>query len=309
MDSQKVQYVVGRMLAVGGRGELGNGEPYKKEAFMGLRINTNVASIGAQRVLTKQQERMEHAQAALASGSRIVKAADDAAGLAISENIRGQLVGIKAARNNAYNAQSLIQVSEGGLNEINNILIRLRELGVQAASDTVSDVERQFLDQEAQQLIQESDRIAKSTKFGNKALLDGSGEELEYHVGPFADEKTNVIRYDIKADATNRALGISGLSLSDKGGSRDTLDAVDEAVVKLGKMRADFGAVQSRLQTTTSNLDVQYENLSAAKSRISDTDIAFESSEMTSAQILQSASVSVLAQANQNGAAALRLLG
>ncbi len=275
---------------------------------MGLRINTNVASIGAQRVLTKQQERMEHAQAALASGSRIVKAADDAAGLAVSENIRGQLVGIKAARNNAYNAQSLIQVSEGGLNEINNILIRLRELGVQAASDTVSDVEREFLDQEAQQLIAESDRIAKSTKFGNKALLDGTGEELEYHVGPFADEETNVIRYNISADATNRNLGINGLSLSDKGGSRDTLEAVDEALVSIGKMRADFGAVQSRLQMTTSNLDIQYENLSAAKSRISDTDIAYESSEMTSAQILQSASVSVLAQANQNGAAALRLL-
>lgn len=275
---------------------------------MGLRINTNVASIGAQRVLTKQQERMEHAQSALASGSRIVKAADDAAGLAVSENIRGQLVGIKAARNNAYNAQSLIQVSEGGLNEINNILIRLRELGVQAASDTVSDVEREFLDQEAQQLIQESERIAKSTKFGNKALLDGSGDELEYHVGPFADEETNVIRYNITADATNSSLGISGLSLADKGGSRDTLEAVDDAVVKIGKMRADFGAVQSRLQTTTSNLDIQYENLSAAKSRISDTDIAYEASEMTSANILQQASVSVLAQANQNGAAALRLL-
>jgi len=279
-----------------------------KEANMGLRINTNVASIGAQRVLTKQQARMEHAQSALASGSRIVKASDDAAGLAVSENIRGQLVGIKAARNNAYNAQSLIQVSEGGLNEINNILIRLRELGVQAASDTVSDVEREFLDQEAQQLISESDRIAKSTKFGNKALLDGTGEELEYHVGPFADEETNVIKYNISADATTGTLGIDGLALSDKGGARDTLEAVDEALVGIGKMRADFGAVQSRLQMTTSNLDIQYENLSAAKSRISDTDIAYESAEMTSANILQQASISVLAQANQNGAAALRLL-
>lgn len=125
---------------------------------MGLRIHTNVASISAQRQLTKQQSRLEHSQQALASGSRIVHASDDAAGLAISENIRGQLQGIRMARNNAYNAGSLIQVSEGGLNEINNILIRLRELGVQAASDTVSDVERGFLNQEAQQLIDESDR-------------------------------------------------------------------------------------------------------------------------------------------------------
>lgn len=275
---------------------------------MGLRINTNVASIAAQRVLNKQQSRMEHAQQALASGTRIVHAADDAAGLAISENIRGQVAGIKMARNNAYNAQSLIQVSEGGLNEISNIMIRLRELGVQAASDTVSDVERSFLDQEAQQLVAESDRIAKSTKFGNKALLDGSGEELEYHVGPFADEETNVIKYKVSADARNSTLGIDGISLADKGGARSTLEAVDEALVKMGQMRADFGAVQSRLQATTSNLDNQYENLSAAKSRISDADVAYETAEMTSANILQQASVGVLAAANQNGAAALKLI-
>lgn len=274
---------------------------------MGLRISTNVASIGAQRVLSKQQQRMEHAQSALASGSRIVKAADDAAGLAIGENVRGQMVGIKMARNNAYNAQSLIQVSEGGLNEINNILIRLRELGVQAASDTVSDTERDFLNMEAQQLTMEADRIAKTTRFGNKTLLDGSGEELEYHVGPFADED-NVISYQMNADATASTIGISGVSVADKGSARDTLQSVDEAIVKLSKMRADFGAVQSRLQMTTSNLDIQYENIAAARSRIMDADVAYESSEMTSAQILQNASVSVLAQSNQNGAAALKLL-
>ncbi len=275
---------------------------------MGLRINTNVASIGAQRVLSKQQARMEHAQLAMSSGSRIVKAADDAAGLAISENIRGQLSGIKMARSNSYNAQSLIQVSEGGLNEISNIMIRLRELGVQAASDTVSDVERSFLDQEAQQLVQESDRIARSTKFGNKALLDGTGEEMEYHVGPFSDEKENVIKYKVKADATTGTLGIDSVSLADKSGARSTLEAVDKGLVQVGQMRADFGAVQSRLQSTTSNLDVQYENLSAAKSRISDADIAYESAEMTSANILQQASVGVLAQANSNGASALKLI-
>jgi flagellin len=278
------------------------------EAFMGLRINTNQASIAAQRVLTKQQNRMEHAQEALASGSRIVHAGDDAAGLAISENIRGQVAGIKMARNNAYNAQSLVQVSEGGLNEINNILIRLRELGVQAASDTVSDTERSFLDNEAQQLVEESQRIAKSTKFGHKNLLDGSGEELEFHVGPFADVSENVIKYKVSADATTSNLGIDGVSLADKGGARDTLTSVDDAIVKIGQMRADFGAVQSRLNITTSNLDIQNENLSAAKSRISDADVAYEAAEMTSAQILQQASVGVLAHANQNGAAALRLL-
>jgi flagellin len=275
---------------------------------MGLRINTNIASIAAQRVLNKQSDRMAHAQAALSSGTRIVKAADDAAGLAISENIKGQLSGIKMARSNAYNAQSLIQVSEGGLNEVSNILIRLRELGVQGASDTVSDVERGFLDAEAQQLIEESERIAKSTKFGNKSLLDGTGGELEYHVGPFSNEDENVIRYKMNADATNSNLGIDGISVSDKSGARSTLQAVDDALVKIGEMRADFGAVQSRLQITNSNLDIQYENLSAAKSRISDADVAYESAEMTSAAILQQASVGVLAQANQNGTAALKLI-
>jgi flagellin len=275
---------------------------------MGLRISTNTASISAQRVLTKQQQRMEHAQMALASGSRIVKAGDDAAGLSISENLRGQIAGIKMARNNAFNAQSLIQVSEGGLNEISNILIRLRELGVQAASDTVGDVERTFLDQEAQQLTMEADRIAKSTRFGNKTLLDGSGGEMEYHVGPFSDEAQNVIKYKMTADATASTLGVDGVSIDSKDGARSALESVDEALVKIGQMRADFGAVQSRMQMTTSNLDIQYENLSAAKSRISDADIAFESAEMTSANILQQASVGVLAQANNNGAAALKLL-
>ncbi|MBT4761864.1 MAG: flagellin FliC [Bdellovibrionaceae bacterium] len=274
---------------------------------MGLRINTNTASLNAQRQLTTNQKRMEHAQAALASGSRIVQASDDAAGLAISENIRGQVVGIKQARNNAYNAQSLIQVSEGGLNEINNIVIRLRELGVQAASDTVSEVERGFLNQEATQLIEESERIAQSTRFGNKQLLNGAGEELEYHVGPFSGEE-NIIKYNIEADATIGTLGIDGVDLSDKSGARDTLGSVDAAIEKLGQMRADFGAVQSRLQVTVSNLDIQYENLSAAKSRIRDADVAHETAELTSASILQQAAIGVLASANQNGNSALRLL-
>lgn len=275
---------------------------------MGLRINTNLASINAQRQLSTNQKRLEHAQAALASGSRIVNASDDAAGLSISENIRGQVVGIRQARNNAYNAQSLIQVSEGGLNEINNILIRLRELGVQAASDTVSDVEREFLNTEAVQLLEESERISQSTRFGNKQLLNGTGEELEYHVGPFSGDE-NVIRYNITADATNSNLGVEGLELSSKEGARETLGAVDEAIEKLGAMRADFGAVQSRLQVTVSNLDIQNENLSAAKSRIRDADIGHESAELASSQILQNAAISVLSSANQNGASAMRLIG
>ena len=186
-------------------------------------------------------------------------------------------------------------------------MTRLRELGVQAASDNVSEVERGFLDLEAQQLVQEADRIAKTTRFGNKPLLDGTESDMEFHVGPFGGDE-NIIRYNLKADATGGGLGYDSISVSDKDSARDTLEIVDEVIVKLGAMRADFGAVQSRLNATTSNLDIQYENLSAANSRLRDADVAYESAELASASVLQQASIGVLAQANQQGAQALRLL-
>lgn len=275
---------------------------------MGLRINTNMPSISAQRVLNIQSKRMDHATKALASGSRIVNASDDAAGLAISESLKGQIRGIAQARNNAFNAGSAIQVSEGGLNEINNILIRLRELGIQGASDNIGDKERTFLNEEARNLIEEADRIARSTRFGDKMLLDGSGGEQEYHVGAFAGEE-NVIKFSLSADATASELGFDGLSVEDKSSARDSLSMVDTALEKLGVLRSNFGAIQSRLDATTSNLDIQYENLSAANSRIRDTDVAKESAEIASAQILQQAAVGVLAQANQFPSVALKLVG
>ncbi|MFN9067300.1 MAG: flagellin [Bdellovibrionales bacterium] len=275
---------------------------------MGLRINTNMAAFSAQRVMGEQGRRAEKAAQALASGSRITKAGDDAAGLAISENIRSQVRGLGMARQNSFNAVSAIQVSEGGLNEISNILTRLRELGIQAASDNIGERERGFLDLEAQNLIQEADRIAKTTMFGDKKLLDGSGGDQEYHVGPFGGED-NVIKFSLSTDATADAIGISGLSMESKDDARSLLSEVDEAVAKVGAMRANFGAIQNRLESTTNNLDIQVENLSAAKSRISDADIAYESSQLASAQVLQSAAVSVLAQANTFPNVALKLIG
>ncbi len=274
---------------------------------MGLRINTNMASLSAQRVLSVQQKRAEHAAAALSSGSRIINAADDAAGLSISESLRGQIRGISQARNNAFNAGSAIQISEGGLNEISNILIRLRELGIQAASDNIGDTERGFLNEEAKQIISEADRIAKTTRFGSKVLLDGSGGKMEFQVGAFGGDE-NRIGYDLSTNATSGAIGIDSIDLSDKDGARSTLNVVDEAIIKIGSMRANFGAIQNRLQTAVSNLDIQHENLSAANSRIRDTDIARESAEMTSSRILQEAAVSVLAQANTLPGMALKLL-
>jgi flagellin len=275
---------------------------------MGLRISTNMPSIAAQRVLQVQQKRMEHASQALASGSRIVNAADDAAGLAISESLKGQIRGIGQARNNAFNAGSAIQVSEGGLNEINNILIRLRELGIQGASDNIGDKERGFLNEESKQLLQEADRIAQTTRFGDKMLLDGSGGEQEYHVGAFAGPE-NVIKFSLSTDARASELGIDSIDVSDKSSARDALGTVDEALQKIGTMRANFGSIQSRLNATVSNLDIQYENLNAANSRLRDTDVARETSEIASSQILQQAAVSVLAQANQYPAMALKLIG
>ena len=239
---------------------------------MGLRISTNMPAINAQRSLSKQQLRQEKAFAQLSSGSRITKAADDAAGLAISESLKGQMRGIKQARNNAFNAISMVQVSEGGLNEVNNILVRLRELGVQAASDNIGEVERGFLNTEATNLVEEANRIAQSTRFGDKVLLDGSGEEMVFHVGAFSGEE-NVIKFSLDANATGGALGYDGIDMSTKDGARDTLSTVDDALQQLGALRANFGAVQSRLQTTTSNLDIQYENISAANSRLRDANL------------------------------------
>lgn len=275
---------------------------------MGLRIATNTASISAQRVLSIQQKRSEHAAMALASGKRIVRAADDAAGLAISENMNSELKGQAQARNNAFNAISAIQVGEGSLGEVANILTRIKELSVQAASDTIGDKERTYLDLESKSLVDELDRIAKTTKFGDKKLLDGSGGKLEFQVGTSAGSE-NIISYDFNSNSTASELGVDGISIASKEDARDVLGMIDEAFSKVGSMRASFGSMQSRLESTVTNLDVQNENLMSAKSRIADADVAKESAEIASANILQQAAVSVLSQANNFPQVALKLIG
>ncbi len=275
---------------------------------MGLRVTTNMASISAQRSLSAQSKRQEHASQALASGSRIVRAADDAAGLAISENMKSDLRGTAAAKSNAFNAISAMQVGEGGLSEMSNLITRLRELGVQSASDTIGDKERVYLQQEAASITEEIDRISKTTSFGDKKLLDGSNPVFDFHVGS-SGKKENIITYKAESTATPDELNLSSIDITTKSGARDLLNNVDGALEKVNKMRAGFGAMQSRLESTVTGLDVRAENLSAAKSRITDADIAKESSEMASATMLQSASISVLAQANQQPYAAMKLLG
>lgn len=274
---------------------------------MGFRISTNVASLAAQRQLEKSESRVSHAIRALSSGERIVKAGDDAAGFAISESLRGQAASLKVAKNNADSAVGLIQVAEGGLNEQNNILIRLRELAVQSASDTVGDEEREFLQTEFDQLLKEFDRIAATTTYGQKKLLVGSNEEFEFHLGT-GKEEVNVIRYKLDADTRAAELGIGEISVSDQDDARDSLENVDAALLNIAKARAGFGAIQSRLEIAGNNLDLQHENVLAARSRIADADVAFETAELIQGQVLRDFGVAVLAQANQNPTSALRLL-
>ena len=281
-----------------------------REDRLGLRIGTNVAALNAQKNLYMTNINANRSMARLASGFRINQAADDAAGLAISENLRGQIRGMRQANRNANDGISLVQVAEGSLNEVSNMLIRLRELGVQAASDTIGDTERKFLDVEYQQLKSEVQRITESTKYNGYDLLNGTGGMIDIQVGvnndPFQD------RISFNAGAANsslEALGLTAESVATKEGAQLSLATVDAAATQVNAIRANFGALQNRLVSTSNNLLIADENLSAANSRIRDTDVAAETSEMSRNNILLQAGVSVLGQANQSQQLALKLLG
>lgn len=276
---------------------------------MGLRIGTNLASIAAQRSLAGSQREINKSFSQLSSGSRITKSADDAAGLSISESLRSTIRGYSQAGRNANDGISMVQTSEGGLNEISNILTRFRELGVQAASDTIGDQERSFIDKEVQQLKAETDRIARTTRFGNVNLLDGTGGQFDFQVDVNNTENDRIGFDAGQQNATMDALGVEGLDYTSKEGARSALEVVDMAQKAVSGQRANLGALQSRLLSTSDQIQISVENLSAANSRIRDTDIASSTSEMTRNSILQQASVSVLAQANQVPALGLKLLG
>lgn len=276
---------------------------------MGLRINTNVPSLSAQRSLGINTRNLNDNLRKLSSGERITRSGDDAAGLAISENLKAQIRGMRQAKRNAGDAVSLLQVAEGGMNEISNIIIRLRELSVQAASDTVGPTERGFSDIEFQNLKEEIDRIAKSTEFNGIKLLDGSGGKLEFQVGTKNDPVLDRLHYDGSgADASLKSLGLEIDGVSTKEGAQNVLKKLDDALVQINGTRANFGALQNRLQSTQNNLEISDENLSAANSRIRDVDVASETADMTKNNILLSAGISVLSQANQAPNTALKLL-
>jgi len=277
---------------------------------MGMRITTNIASVNAQRNLTDSQLRIQDSYAKLSSGSRINKAADDAAGLAISENLKAQLRSTRQANRNANDGISMIQTAEGGLNEISNIIVRLRELGIQAASDTLGDRERGYLNVEVNQLKNEMDRIAKATEFSGIKMLDGSAPTFDYQVGIHNDEFQDRISFNASENvATLDALGLSGIDYASKQGAQEALTLLDASQDRVAASRANLGALQNRLNSTVTNLGVFEENIAASNSRIRDTDVANATAEMTRNSVLLQAGVATLAQANQSTNLALKLIG
>lgn len=278
---------------------------------MGLRINSNVASQEVQKNLKVNTKIQEAEFAKLSSGKRITKSSDDAAGLAIAKKLEATIRGQKMASRNANNAISMVQVAEGGLNETTNILTRLRELSVQAASDTVGEQERGYLNLEYQQMLSELDRIAQTTEFNGMPLLKGesSNGTLDFHVGAFGGEN-NRIQFDAAStDATSENLGIDSSTIVDKDEASDNLSKIDVAIERVSAFRANFGSIQARLQSAVNTADIAVVNQEAARSRIEDVDVAESTAKVASANIMKASGIASLAQANEIPTSALRLIG
>ncbi len=277
---------------------------------MGLRIATNVNAINAQKNLYGTGNEISTTMARLSSGYRINRSSDDAAGLAISESLKAQIRGFKQANRNANDGISLVNVAEGGLSTVSNMLVRLRELAIQTSSDTISDRERSLVDVEYQQIKEEIERVAQTTQFNGTNLLNGTGGVLDFQVGNYNDPLNDRISFDASfGNATLESLGMNELNVSTKLSSQESLSFIDEGLAFISSARANLGALQNRLQTTSESLATAEENFAAANSRIRDTDIAAESTALAKNNILMSAATSVLAQANTQQQLALKLLG
>lgn len=277
---------------------------------MGFRIATNVNAITAQRSLKKLSVQEGITSAQLASGSRITRSADDSAGLAISEKLRANIRSSQQANRNANDGISMIQVAEGGLTESANIMIRLRELAIQSASDTVGNVERGYTDLEFQQLKNELERISQTTKYNGVGLLDGSGEQLDFQIGSGNNDFQDRIAYKPgEINAGLDALGMGSEAVSDKESAQNSLEKIDSAINTVSGQRAILGSLQNRLLTTSANLETSVENMSSANSRIRDVDYAEATAKQTQVNIMKQAGISVLGQANQTPTQALRLIG
>lgn len=281
---------------------------------MALSIVSNIASLRAQRSLNHTQERLSSNMGRLSSGLRINRAGDDSAGLAISEKFRAQTRSMAQAERNGMDGISMLQVAEGGMGETAGILSRMRELAVQSANDTNSSTDRDFLQQEFSELISEIDRISQVTQFNGTVLLDGTGTgtDLDFQIGIMttSDDVLTVAIGDL--DTTAATLGVNALDVSDPSGTGDPLaaiEAIDAAIDLVSTARSTVGAAQNRITVAVANLGNMRENLSAAESRIRDVDVAEETAAMTRNSILMQSGVAVLAQANQQPAMALSLIG
>ncbi len=274
---------------------------------MGLRVNTNIASLNAQRNLETVTGRLQGNFKRLSTGLRISTAAEDAAGLAISERLRAQIRSLNQAKRNANDGISMVQTGEGALNEVNAILIRLRELSIQSANGTTSADDRDTINHEFLCLIGEIDRIALSTDFNGVNLLDGSASTVTFQVG--INTLPGIDTFNVTlSPSLSTSLGLSTVSVGSSGDTSFAIAQVDAAINTVSGLRGYFGALQNRLNSTISNIGVQAESLSAAESRIRDVDVAHETAELTRNSILQQAAISILAQANQQPSSALALL-
>jgi len=273
---------------------------------MGIRINTNVASINTKRHLYNSTVSFGKSMEKLSSGMRINRAGDDAAGLAISEGLKADIRALDQAARNAADGISLIQTGEGALDEVSNILLRMKELAEQSLNGTLTDTDRGYLDSEYTALNAEIDRIAAGTEFNGVSLLDGTLDvDIQIGIGTTANDSVDVIQ------ATNmNAAGIGlGTAIDTAANANTAMNEIDAAIEAIVGVRGDFGALQNRMETTIRNINMASENLSAANSRIRDVDVASETSKLTSYQILQQAGVSMLASANMTTALAMSLLG
>ncbi len=273
---------------------------------MGLRVNNNISSINAQRNLVNTTDRLAKSLQRLSSGLRITRAADDAAGLAISESFRAEIRSLGQAQRNANDAISLLQIAEGALNETSGLLVRMRELAIQAANGTLGSSERATVNDEFQGLRDEITRIAQVSQFNGTEILNGVSA-ITFQIG---SQNTSGDRITVSSvDATAVGIGLANtVAVTTISGSQTALATLDSAVGTVASLRATFGTVQNRLESTIRSLAVAIENTSAAESRIRDVDFAQETAELTRNQVLQQAGVSVLGQANVSTQSALALL-
>jgi flagellin len=273
---------------------------------MALSINQNIAAVNSYRNLSNTQNDLSKSLEKLSSGFRINRAADDAAGLAISEGLRSQVGGLKVAARNAQDGISVVQTAEGALTEVHAILQRVRDLTVQGANDSNSPEARTNIATEIASLGTELTRIADSTNFNGTKLLDGSVASLNFQVG--ADGNANSAISVTLTDVKTTVAGISALTVADHTTAQASTGTVDTAIKAISTARAGLGAMQNRLEHTIKNVNVAVENLSASESRIRDTDMASEMVQFTRAQILSQAGTAMLAQANQIPQGVLSLL-